>query len=164
MLGFTVKTHDFEVFMKSVNTKGYNAGVTVHGIHPLYIFIYTRLIYIFNLKVDKVKINSIREFTSPEQLGGKVLDVEIKKDADWYAIEPRKTRMLEAKEMITPQLSYFLNYQVDSSRGFKHYLVKTAVNDHKLYIFTIQCDENDYNDILFHIEQINYNEIKINLK
>jgi uncharacterized membrane protein len=27
-----------------------------------------------------------------------------------------------------------------------------------------ECDENDYNDILFHIEQINYNEIKINLK
>ena len=27
-----------------------------------------------------------------------------------------------------------------------------------------ECDENDYKDILFHIEQINYNEIKINLK
>ena len=27
-----------------------------------------------------------------------------------------------------------------------------------------ECDENDYNDILFHIGQINYNEIKINLK
>ncbi len=24
-----------------------------------------------------------------------------------------------------------------------------------------QCTENDYDDILFHIEQINYNEIKI---
>ena len=45
ILGFTVKTHDFEVFMKSVNTKGYNAGVTVHSIHSSYIF--TRLIYIF---------------------------------------------------------------------------------------------------------------------
>jgi hypothetical protein len=27
-----------------------------------------------------------------------------------------------------------------------------------------ECDENDYKEILFHIEQINYNEIKINLK
>jgi uncharacterized membrane protein len=26
-----------------------------------------------------------------------------------------------------------------------------------------ECDENDYKDILFHIEQINYNEIKIKL-
>jgi hypothetical protein len=26
-----------------------------------------------------------------------------------------------------------------------------------------QCDENDYINILFHIKQINYNEIKINL-
>jgi hypothetical protein len=27
-----------------------------------------------------------------------------------------------------------------------------------------ECDENDYKEILFHIEQINYNEININLK
>lgn len=26
-----------------------------------------------------------------------------------------------------------------------------------------QCDDKDYKDILFHIEQINYNEIKIKL-
>ena len=26
-----------------------------------------------------------------------------------------------------------------------------------------ECDENDYKNILFHIEQINYNEIKIKL-
>merc|ERR1711871_404593 len=57
ILGLTVKTHDYEVLLKSQKTRGFTAGLTV----------------------DAVKINDIREFSSPEALGKSVIDVEIKK-------------------------------------------------------------------------------------
>ena len=103
--------------------------------------------------MDKVKINSIKEFLSPEALGKRVVDVEIQKDNDWYMVDPitsvrdlRRTRLLEAKEENDP-LSYVLDYQVDSSRGFKRYLVRTAVDRKYLYIFTIQCNQDAYDNV-----------------
>ena len=57
MMGLTMKTHEYEVLLKSRKTKGLTAGLTI----------------------DKVKIDNIREFSSPEALGKRVIDVEIKK-------------------------------------------------------------------------------------
>ena len=57
ILGLTVKTHDYEVLLKSQKTRGFTAGLTV----------------------DAVKIDDIRKFSSPEALGKRVIDVEIKK-------------------------------------------------------------------------------------
>jgi len=125
MLGLTVKTHEYEVFLKSEYVKGFNAGVTV----------------------DKVKIKDIREFSSPVDLAARVIDVEKKKDADWYIIEPRRTKVLDAVQQESSPISYILNYQVDSSRGFKRYIVKTAVNNKMLYVFTVQCNEESFDEV-----------------
>lgn len=98
--------------------------------------------------VDKVKINDIRDFASPEELAARVIDIEKKKDADWYLIEPRKTKVIDAyqQEGMNP-IAYVVNYQVDSSRGFKRYIVKTSVYNKMLYVFTVQCDENTFEDV-----------------
>lgn len=132
MLGVTMKTHDFEVFLKSESTKGLTAGLTV----------------------DRVKIDDIRQFATPDELGKRVLDVEIKKDGDWYMIDPitlekdlRRTRVVKTTELQSPFLSYLLDYEVDSSRGFKHYLVKTVVENKKLYVFTIQCEQDSFSKV-----------------
>ena len=114
--------------MKSQKTKGFTAGLTVDG----------------------VRLNDIKEFSSPEALGKRVIDVEIKKDDDWYMSDPltmkrdlRRTRLLSAEEMMNP-FSYVLDYQLDSSRGFKRNLVRSIVDKKKLYIFTVQCDQDLY--------------------
>lgn len=128
ILGITVKTHEYEVLLKSQKTKGFTAGLTVDG----------------------VRLNDIKEFSSPEALGKRVIDVEIKKDDDWYMSDPltmkrdlRRTRLLSAEEMMNP-FSYVLDYQLDSSRGFKRNLVRSIVDKKKLYIFTVQCDQDLY--------------------
>ena len=80
--------------------------------------------------------------------------MEIKKDGDWYMTDPislkvdlRRTRVVETSETAGPPISYLLNYEVDSSRGFKHYLVKTSVKDKRLYVFTIQCEQDSYKTV-----------------
>ena len=100
-----------------------------------------------------MKIDNIREFSSPDSLGKRVIDIEIKKDEDWYMMDPvtstrnlRRTKLLAAEEKADPP-SYILDYQVDSSRGFKRYLVKAVVDHKKLYIFTIQCDQDTYENV-----------------
>ena len=53
----------------------------------------------------------------------------------------RRTKLISAEEVKDP-LSYVLDYQVDSSRGFRRNLVRCAVNNKKLYTFTVQFDQN----------------------
>lgn len=48
----------------------------------------------------------------------------------------------------------------DGERTKEHYI---EVFDLAQRLEKGQCDNNDYKNILFHIEQINYNEIKIQL-
>ena len=74
----------------------------------------------------------------------------IYEDDDWYMPDPitqerdlRRTKLLSAKEVMDP-LSYVLDYQLDSSRGFNRYLVRSTIRNKKLYIFTIQCDQNSF--------------------
>jgi len=95
-------------------------------------------------------------YVSPGELGNRVIDVEIKKDSDWYRIEPRRTEILSAEMVsddsntktstvaVNTPISYFLEYQVDSSRGFKHFFVRSTVRNRNLYVFTVQCEQDSY--------------------
>ena len=40
--------------------------------------------------------------------------------------------------------AYDLEYKVESQRGNNHFVVKTSVIDRMLYVFTVQCREEDY--------------------
>ena len=55
----------------------------------------------------------------------------------------RRTKLLSAEEMLNP-LSYALDYQVDSSRGFTRNFVRSAVDNKKLYVLTVQCNQESY--------------------
>lgn len=50
--------------------------------------------------------------------------------------------------------AYDLEYKVDSSRGLNHYNVRTTILNKKLYVFTVQCKEETFNEL-----QINSKEI-----
>ena len=56
-MGLTVRTHKYEMILKSQKSKGFTAGLTV----------------------DAVNADNIREFSSPEALGERVIEVEIMK-------------------------------------------------------------------------------------
>ena len=94
------------------------------------------------MKVDRVKISSIQDFASPSGVGEKVVAVERAKegvfDAKLLASSASRTPMNEKFP------AYDLEYNVESQRGNNHFVVKTSVIDQKLYVFTVQCREEDF--------------------
>eukprot|EP01038_Epipyxis_sp_PR26KG_P012011 gene12011-16079_t len=114
-----LKTHKEEVYLKSDKIKGYSVGVTI----------------------DPVKINSIKDFSTPAELGDKVVAVELSKEGVYEA------SIITANEVDIPISNipaYFIEYKVDSSRGKNHYNVKSAIFNKNLYILTSQCKEGSY--------------------
>ena len=47
----------------------------------------------------------------------------------------------------TPYPVYDIEYKIDSSRGKKHYYVKATIVDKRLYVFTVQANEDTLDDI-----------------
>lgn len=115
-----VKTHLTEVFLKSSKIKGLSVGVTV----------------------DPVKISSVREFATPQGLAERVVSVEKSKEGVFEA------NVISASESQTPVTqsvpAYVIEYNIDSSRGQNHYLVKTTVINSRLYVFTAQAKEDSF--------------------
>ncbi len=91
-------------------------------------------------QVDKVKIDNIKSFKSPQELGERVLSVE--KDKDGYM----DGRIVSVSDGLSrggvPY--YSVDYIVESTRGKNHYTAKAAIADHKLYVLTVQIKDADY--------------------
>ncbi len=115
-----VKTHDKEYFFLSDELKGLNTGVTIDRIR---------------------KINNIREFTTPEKLGQKVVDLELSKDG------VSNCQLLSATESLYSDVPvYNIQYTVQSSHGNNIYFVKSFVRDKQLIVFTVQVKDKLYKD------------------
>ena len=95
--------------------------------------------------MDPVRINNIRDFTTPDGLAEKVLNVERSKDGvfevEKVASSETNLPIGEEKKLIP---AYDIEYKVDSSRGKNHYDIRTTVHDKKLYILTCQCKESTF--------------------
>jgi hypothetical protein len=115
-----VKTHDIEIFLKSQSVKNYNAGLTV----------------------DRVKVKSVRDFGTVEQLAQRVINVEKAKEGVFEAdVVSQSEATVSAAEGFPV---YDLEYKIESSRGRKHFLVKSTIVDNKLYVFTVQMAEDGF--------------------
>lgn len=91
------------------------------------------------LVVDAVKIDSIEKFGTPQVVGKKVVDMELKKDSVSNA------SLLEATSIRNGPLVYYLiDYSVDSSRGVKRYLAKATIAANQLYVFTAQAKADSF--------------------
>ena len=90
-----LKTHDYEVLLKSENIKGFNVGITR----------------------DPVRINSILDFTTPEGLGEKVANVELSKEGVYSAEVVLAALSSNPACVNTEYPSYDVEYKIDSSRG-----------------------------------------------
>ena len=115
-----VQTHAAEVFLKSTKVKGLSVGVTV----------------------DPVKISNIREFATPQGLAERVVQVEKSKEGVFEANVISASESQVPVSQSTP--AYEIEYNIDSSRGKNHYLVKTTVIQSRLYVFTAQCKEEAF--------------------
>ena len=88
-----------------------------------------------------MKIDNIKNFKSPGELGDRVLNVE--KDKDGF-IEGNVNRVEEGRLASQPEVPFYVvDYSVESTRGKNHYVAKAAVADKKLYVLTVQIKEVD---------------------
>lgn len=120
-----VKTHKLESFLKSDIYKGFNVGITV----------------------DPVKINNVREFTSPMGLAERVLAVERSKEGfiDGAILSAKETVIKLNDDNVIPV--YDLDYRVETPRGLNHFIVRSTIYQKRLYVFTVQCKEDMYNNL-----------------
>ncbi|KAG7336984.1 photosystem II oxygen evolving complex protein PsbP [Nitzschia inconspicua] len=115
-----VKTHLDEVNFSSESLKGYQYGVTV----------------------DPVRISSIQEFGTPEEVAARVVTAEVNRDGVF------EVTLLEDPYKVSDdgkESAYILEYLSDGKRGKKVILNKIFVSSSKLlYVLTAQCKQDDY--------------------
>jgi hypothetical protein len=89
--------------------------------------------------VDAVKIKSITDFGTPDEVGDRVIAVERRKDNVLTA------SLVSAKAANLGDLTYYtFVYDVESGRGLKRYVAKATVTGGNLYVFTAQAKCIDF--------------------
>lgn len=91
------------------------------------------------LVVDAVKINTIDQFGSPDEVGNKVVNMEQKKDSVLEATLNRASAT--EKEGLK---YYIIDYSVNSTRGVKRYQAKATITGNQLYVFTMQAKKDTF--------------------
>jgi hypothetical protein len=112
-----VPTHVDEINFSSESIKGYQYGITV----------------------DPVRIESLRQFGTPEEVAAKVVLAEVNRDGVFDV-----TLMEDPIAGSDPNPFYQLNYLSKGKRGNKIFIAKFYILKQKLYALTAQCKEDDY--------------------
>jgi len=116
-----VKTHLDEVNFASESVKRYQYGITV----------------------DPVRIASLKEFGTPEEVAARVVTAEINRDGIFEVTlleDPYKTNPNEGDAE-----AYILKYLMVGKRGRKILTNKIVVSPNQLlYVLTAQCKEDDF--------------------
>ena len=107
-----LKTHLDEV---NFNGNGINVGITV----------------------DPVRINSLRQFGTPQEVAAKVVTAEVNRDGVFEV-----TLLEDPVEL--PDKSYLLQYLSKGKRGNKRNVCKIFIENQKLYVLTAQAKEDVY--------------------
>mmetsp|Transcript_6675 Transcript_6675/g.13480 ORF Transcript_6675/g.13480 Transcript_6675/m.13480 type:complete len:263 (-) Transcript_6675:39-827(-) len=111
-----LKTHLDEINFSSPDVKGYTVGVTV----------------------DPVRISSIRQFGTPEEVAARVVTAEVNRDGVF--------QVTLAKDPVEDKDAggcYDIEYISEGKRGIKHFTTRIFVRDGFLYVLTVQLKEND---------------------
>lgn len=111
-----LKTHLDEINFSKEGVRGYQYGITV----------------------DPVRIDSLRQFGTPEEVAARVVTAEVNRDGIFevtLAKDPAEDAALG---------SYLFEYVSDGKRGKKRFLTKIYVRNQKLYVLTAQSKEEEY--------------------
>jgi hypothetical protein len=113
-----LQTHLDEVNL-STGTKGYSYGITV----------------------DPIRLNSLREFGTPNEVAAKIVMAELKRDGIMDVTMGRDPTEDSATG------GYDVEYISDGKRGKKHIYTRTIVSGGKLYVLTVQCKQDDWEQV-----------------
>jgi hypothetical protein len=91
--------------------------------------------YYAGLAVDPIKLDSLASFGTPEFVGARVVGVEKKKDGVLSA------SLLGAA---SDGQYYDIEYSNESTHGNNHYKSRIAIRGGKLFVFTVQCKQSDF--------------------
>ena len=112
-----LKTHLDEINFSDPDVRGYTLGITV----------------------DPVRIKSIREFGSPEEVAARVVTAEINRDGVF--------EVTLAKDPVEdPNGCYDIEYISSGKRGVKRFVTRIYIQDGFLYVLTAQSKNDEYNE------------------
>jgi PsbP len=123
-----VKTHLEEINVTNDQYKGYQYGITV----------------------DPVRISSMSEFGTPEQVAAKVVLAEVNRDGVFDVTLMKDPVQVAGNDEAS---ALILNYRSSGTRGDKRFVVKFSIFRNKLYALTCQCLEADYATLSKEINQ-----------
>mmetsp|Transcript_22091 Transcript_22091/g.28581 ORF Transcript_22091/g.28581 Transcript_22091/m.28581 type:complete len:320 (-) Transcript_22091:45-1004(-) len=100
--------------------------------------------YQFGITVDPVRIQSLEQFGTPEQVAAKVVLAEVNRDGVFDV-----TLMKDPYSSSSSSSSsyYQLNYLSKGKRGDKRFVTKFYIQNQFLFALTAQCKEADYADL-----------------
>lgn len=94
--------------------------------------------YTYGVTVDPVRIGSLKEFGTPEQVAARVVTAEVNRDGI-FEVTLAKDPVEDAETG-----AYAIDYVSDGKRGKKHFVTRIFVKDQKLYVMTAQVKEEEY--------------------
>lgn len=95
--------------------------------------------YFYGITVDPIRIKSLREFGTPNEVAAKIVMAELRRDGVLDVTVGRDP----VEDAVTG--GYDVEYISDGKRGKKHFVTRTIVSDGKLYVLTVQVKEEDWN-------------------
>jgi len=114
-----LKTHLDEINFSKEGVRGYQYGITV----------------------DPVRISSLKEFGSPEEVAARVVTAEVNRDGIFEV-----TLAKDPLEMEGSGGAYAIEYISDGKRGKKRFLTRIYIQNKRLYVLTAQTKEEDFAD------------------
>jgi PsbP len=98
--------------------------------------------YQYGITVDPVRIGSLRDFGTPQEVAARVVAAELRRDGVFVV-----TLMKDPIEQMDDgnHVAYVLNYKSQGKRGDKRFVCKFYIALNRLYALTAQCREDDYN-------------------
>jgi hypothetical protein len=136
-----LRTHLYEVQFRSTLRDSYRMGITI----------------------DPVRIESLDDFGTPEQVAARVVAAELGRDgvARVTLVDDPKSVALMAPGRTgggepagAAVVAYVLNYRSEGRRGgASRFACKLFVHQHRLYALTAQCREDDYGPLQAEIER-----------
>jgi hypothetical protein len=112
-----LKTHLDEINFSPPDVRGYTLGVTV----------------------DPVRISSIKEFGTPEEVAARVVTAEVNRDGVF--------EVTLAKDPVEDSAGcYDIEYISDGKRGKKRFATRIYIKDGFLYVLTVQSKEAEFDE------------------
>jgi len=94
--------------------------------------------YTYGITVDPVRINSLEEFGTPQEVGKRVADAEGARDG---VTDVKLLSAARLDGLLGGRYTYAVNYRSEGSRGVKLFYTRIYVGDGLLYVLTGQVKE-----------------------